>query len=100
MSAPSPALTELLDLSHQLGREERALAILGEGNTSRKLSEQSFIVKASGSNLATLAPENVTECRFADLAALLEKSKLTDTQVDDSLLAARERWGGDCNPFR
>ncbi len=27
-------LEELVQLSHQLGKEERALAILGEGNTS------------------------------------------------------------------
>jgi rhamnose utilization protein RhaD (predicted bifunctional aldolase and dehydrogenase) len=89
MSAPSPALSALLQLSHELGREERALAILGEGNTSTKLSDQTFIVKASGSNLGSLAAENVTECRFADLATLLEKSRLSDAQVDDALLASR-----------
>ncbi len=89
MSAPSTALTSLLDLSHQLGREERALAILGEGNTSTKQSDATFIVKASGSNLATLAAENVTECRFADLETLLAKKKMSDADVDAALLAAR-----------
>ena len=32
--ASTPALASLLALSHDLGREERQLAILGEGNTS------------------------------------------------------------------
>jgi len=44
----------LLALFHELGREDRGLAILGEGNTSARLSTDAFLVKASGSNLATL----------------------------------------------
>ena len=44
----------LLDLSHELGVGHWKLAILGEGNTSAKLGHNTFLVKASGSNLATL----------------------------------------------
>jgi len=84
-----PATDRLLKLSHDLGREERKLAILGEGNTSTRVSADTFIVKASGSNLATLSPLGVTECRFEDLLALLEKKTLTDAAIDDALLAAR-----------
>ena len=40
-------LGRLLDLSHQLGREDRKLAILGEGNTSARVSGATFVVKAS-----------------------------------------------------
>jgi len=69
----SSPLSTLLDLSHELGREERALAILGEGNTSTRVSDTTFLVKASGSNLATLEKPGLTECRFADLLSLLEK---------------------------
>ena len=79
----------LLNLSHQLGREERRLAILGEGNTSMRVSAGTFLVKASGSNLATLSPLGVTECRCDDLAALLKKKKLADVEVDEALLASR-----------
>lgn len=79
----------LIELSRALGREERALAILGEGNTSTRVDEKTFIVKASGSNLATLASENVTQCRFDDLLKLLQEKSLTDTQVDEALLASR-----------
>jgi rhamnose utilization protein RhaD (predicted bifunctional aldolase and dehydrogenase) len=57
--APDP-LARLLELSHQLGREERKLAILGEGNTSTRLGADTFLVKASGSNLATLGPAGVS----------------------------------------
>ena len=42
-SAPD-ALERLLKLSHELGREERRLAMLGEGNTSTRVSDGTFIV--------------------------------------------------------
>ena len=89
-SAPAPdLLTRLLDLSHQLGREDRKLAILGEGNTSARVSPDTFLVKASGSNLATLAAGGVTACQFAPLVSLLDAKGLADTAVDERLLAAR-----------
>ncbi len=79
----------LLDLSHELGREDRGLAILGEGNTSAKLSAETFLVKASGSCLATLRESDVVECRFDKLLPLLDQTGLTDQQVDDALFASR-----------
>lgn len=79
----------LLDLSHQLGREERRLTILGEGNTSMRVSTATFLVKASGSQLGTLSLLGVTECRCDDLAALLQQKRLTDAEVDEALMASR-----------
>ena len=89
LSAQSSQLDRLLDLSHQLGREDRKLAILGEGNTSARVGDDTFIVKASGSNLATLAPAGLTECRFADLADLLAQESMSDEAIDEALFAAR-----------
>jgi len=85
----SDFVSRLLDLSHQLGREDRKLAILGEGNTSARISDQTFVVKASGSNLATLAPAGVTECRFADLLPLLKAKSMSDAAIDEALFASR-----------
>lgn len=79
----------LLNLSHELGREERQLAILGEGNTSTRLDADTFAVKASGSNLATLRTEDVTRCRFESLLPLLEQTGMDDAAVDEALLNAR-----------
>jgi rhamnose utilization protein RhaD (predicted bifunctional aldolase and dehydrogenase) len=69
-------LNDLLHLSQELGLEPRKLAILGEGNTSARLSSDTFLVKASGSSLSTLKPGDVVECRF-------------DAEVDAALLASR-----------
>ncbi len=79
----------MLALSHELGREERKLAILGEGNTSARLSADTFVVKASGSNLATLAAAGVAECRFDRLLPLLAAKTMSDAAIDEALYAAR-----------
>ena len=65
------------------------MAILGEGNTSVRVDEETFAVKASGSNLASLTSADVTHCAFNRLLHLLDKSSATDVEVDQALLAAR-----------
>lgn len=87
--ASKDPLAQLLHLSHELGREARRLAILGEGNTSARLSEETFRVKASGSNLSTLAEFGTAECRFDRLLPLLDARDMTDEAIDEALFAAR-----------
>lgn len=89
MKMQNPILQDLVTLSHELGREDRGLAMLGEGNTSARLGDDTFLVKASGACLGTLKEDDVVECRFSALLPLLEKESLTNPQVDDALLAAR-----------
>jgi len=86
---PTERRQQLLAMSHDLGREDRQLAILGEGNTSTRLSADTFLVKASGTSLGTLREEDLVECRFDKLLPLLKEKKLTDTDVDNALLASR-----------
>ena len=85
----NPIIQDLLTLSHEFGREDRGLAILGEGNTSARLSDETFAVKASGTCLGTLKAEDTVECRLDALLPLLDRDSLTDQQVDDALMAAR-----------
>ena len=82
-------LKDLLWLSHEIGREDRHLAILSEGNTSAKVSTEGFAVKASGSSLATLADTDVTICDTGRVLSILEKRHLTDAELDQALLEAR-----------
>ena len=79
----------LIALSHDLGAEHRDLAILGEGNTSAKIDEKTFIVKASGSSLGTLAEGDIVECRFAPLLSMLKREDLTDEQIEEGLFGSR-----------
>jgi len=82
-------IDQLLRLSHDLGNENRHLAMLGEGNTSARLGEDTFLVKASGSSLSTLSEADVVECRFAPLLQLLDAENLSDQEVDDALFGCR-----------
>lgn len=91
MATPShpDTLARLLELSHQLGREDRKLAILGEGNTSARLSADTFVVKASGSNLGSLTGAGTAACRFDKLLPLLDRKAMADAAIDEALFAAR-----------
>ncbi|HEX9829693.1 MAG TPA: class II aldolase/adducin family protein, partial [Bacteroidota bacterium] len=79
----------LLKISHELGRSDRGMAILGEGNTSARLSADRFLIKASGSNLSTLQRRDVVECNSNVLLSLLKKNRQTDAAVESALLASR-----------
>jgi len=79
----------LLDLSHDLGAPHRQLAILGEGNTSAKLDDGTFLVKASGSNLELLQATDLVQCHSAPLLALLDRTELSDDEIDQTLLGCR-----------
>lgn len=85
----SAKISELIKLSHEIGREDRQLAMLGEGNTSIKLNADRFAVKASGSCLATLTETDVTVCETAKILVLMEKKSISDAEIDQGLLDSR-----------
>lgn len=88
-SSDSAPLVQLLSLSHELGREERRLAILGEGNASLRVDADTLLVKASGSRLGTLTEAEVTACRSSRLLAALDAPVLDDDDIEAALLESR-----------
>jgi rhamnose utilization protein RhaD (predicted bifunctional aldolase and dehydrogenase) len=87
-------LAELLQLSRELGREDRQLTILGEGNTSAKLSAEQFAVKASGCCLGTLTEADLSICDSSVVLALLDRKSLSDDELNQALLNARVNGEG------
>ena len=83
------SLDALLELSHQLGQEARGLAILGEGNTSMRLENGLFAVKASGSSLGTLDAAGVARCHLKKVLDLFERDAMNDDEIEVALLDAR-----------
>jgi rhamnose utilization protein RhaD (predicted bifunctional aldolase and dehydrogenase) len=82
-------LHDLIALSHDLGAPERNWAILGEGNTSARVDRDTFLVKASGSQLSTLDARELVRVRFAPLVDALESEcPLDDDTVRDILRTA------------
>ena len=82
-------LQSMLELSHFVGQEHRDLAILGEGNTSAKIDDETFLVKASGSCLETLGEDDAVACRFDALLPMLDENDISDQGIEDRLLACR-----------
>ena len=80
-------VAELLSLSHEFG--ERGLVILGEGNTSARVDDSTFLVKASGTSLGTMVEGNLTECRFDRLLSFLSGKYASDSEVEAALLESR-----------
>jgi rhamnose utilization protein RhaD (predicted bifunctional aldolase and dehydrogenase) len=81
-------LAELLELSHELGREDRRLAILGEGNTSAIVDEETFLIKASGGQLGTLRAEQLVQVRFHDILKIMDAG-LSDDETTAALQRAK-----------
>ena len=82
-------LEELVGLSRSLGRPERDLVVLGEGNTSVRLDDESFLVKASGTSLAGADEKSFVEMDFGRTLALLDLEAPSDDELAGALMAAR-----------
>ena len=93
--AETGRLDELVELSLQLGEPERDLAILAEGNTSARIDDGSFWVKASGTSLARAEhPDDYVAVRLAPLLETLMSGELLgEAEVKQRLREAAV--GGD-----
>lgn len=80
-------LNELLSLSHHLGNEAYEYVIVGEGNTSARISDETFLVKASGQNLRTINEDGFVEVRLQGVLSLLE-SAASDEDIRRGLMEA------------
>ncbi len=78
----------LVDLSRNLGQEQRGLAILGEGNVSADCFDGTFLVKASGSSLGSLEAGDLSRVRFEPILALLDR----ETVMRRSSTSSVRRW--------
>jgi rhamnose utilization protein RhaD (predicted bifunctional aldolase and dehydrogenase) len=76
-------------LSRDLAREERQLAILGEGNTSADGGDGTFWVKASGCRMESIAENDFTRVRYEDALSLMDREGLGNQQVNEGLEAIR-----------
>jgi len=82
---PTPILRALIRLTRELGREDRRLALAGEGNTSAALGDGTFWVKASGQELAGIGARGFCRVRRAAALQLLDAPGLTDAAAPAAL---------------
>lgn len=82
-------LPKLIELSHSLGNPSFEYAILGEGNTSAKIDDDTFWVKASGSELRTINADGFVKVKFSTCLETLSGNDLDDDEVRKALENAR-----------
>lgn len=81
-----PILEQLIWLSHELGREERQLVILGEGNTGAACGDGTFWVKASGSEMGSIDAGGFSRVRIDAVMELLDNESMDDEAVGKALM--------------
>jgi len=89
MSIRNEIVSELLHLAHHVA-DARQMAILGEGNVSAQIDNERFLVKASGTRMDRLKPEQLVEVRFKPLLdAMKSGQKMDDMDIERLLLDSR-----------
>jgi rhamnose utilization protein RhaD (predicted bifunctional aldolase and dehydrogenase) len=88
MTTRDTILQQLVQLSQRLGDPVNDYAILGEGNTSAAVDDESFYVKASGAMLRAIGPDGFVRVRRAPVMAMLDEERLTDEAIRDGMMAA------------
>ena len=82
-------LGELIELTRYLGEPSREYVILGEGNTSARVDEETYWVKASGSGMENIHPDGLVLTRFAPVLAMLDAGDLSDDEIKANLIKAK-----------
>jgi len=82
-------LEQLITMTHTLGDPANDYAILGEGNSSARIDQESFWVKASGAEMRTIDVQGFVQVRFDQVLPILEQDGLTDDDVKATLRAAK-----------
>ncbi|GAA2459308.1 hypothetical protein GCM10010191_94400 [Actinomadura vinacea] len=86
-------LEDLIALTRDLGRPDRDLVVLAEGNTSIRTGRGRMLVKASGSRMARAAAADFVEVDTAGLLGLLDQDEAAD-DLPEAMLAARTAGEG------
>jgi rhamnose utilization protein RhaD (predicted bifunctional aldolase and dehydrogenase) len=81
-------VVEVVALAHHLGEEWREYVIIGEGNVSARVDDETFVVKASGANMRTMDASGLVHLRWKPLLDLLSGSP-TDADVARTLQEAK-----------
>ena len=91
MSNPD-ILKELVAMSQYLGDISKGYAILGEGNTSARIDEDSLYIKASGTCLGAMKATDFLPVSISRVTRILDAKDATDTDVKDALRGSLLAW--------
>lgn len=81
-------LTKLVEMSRYLGDPARRYAILGEGNTSARLDDDTILVKASGTTLHNIDERGFVKVSISRVLGILDDKSAGDERVTEVLREA------------
>lgn len=95
---PEKVLDTLVAMSLKLGRPERDLVILGEGNTSAACGDGTFWVKASGTQLPQAKPDCFVRLHLDQVARIADRTSCSDDDFKAALNEAKVDAGQEKRP--
>jgi rhamnose utilization protein RhaD (predicted bifunctional aldolase and dehydrogenase) len=94
MTTPQP----LIDMTLALGEPSRDYVIIGEGNTSTRVDTDTFYVKASGHQMASITADGFVGVKLAPILDLLDDPPATRSEMKAQMMDARIDPTGDRAP--
>lgn len=91
-------LETLRELTLTLGEPHRNYVIIGEGNTSTRIDDDAFYVKASGQQMGNITRDGFTAVHFPPILDLLDNPPDTMTKQKEIMAAARVNPDKDALP--
>lgn len=89
MSDEPDVLHQLVRMSRALGRPERDYVILGDGNTSARIDEATFWIKASGARLHRIRAQEFVRVKIEPVLDMLQEDELSDAEIARRLAGAK-----------
>lgn len=90
----SDVLPQLIEMTRYLADPAKGLAILGEGNTSARIDDDTFYVKASGSSMVNIDSGGFVKVSISKVIPLLDDLEAGDAEVQaafqDAMIDAPE----------
>jgi len=87
-------LPQLIEMSRYLADPAKGFAILGEGNTSARVDDDTFYVKASGTSMVNIDETGFVKVSISKVTALLDDESAGDAEVQavfqDAMIDAPE----------
>jgi rhamnose utilization protein RhaD (predicted bifunctional aldolase and dehydrogenase) len=82
-------LEQLIEMTHALGEPARDYVIQGEGNTSVRIDEDTFWIKASGADPSQADAQSFLRVRLGDVLRIIDGPTMTERAVRARLDAAK-----------
>ena len=91
-------LNNLVEMTRTIGKPENDYVIIGEGNTSCVIDDDTFYVKSSGHQMNGITENGFVAVNFEPIIALLDNPPATMTEQKAVMQAARVDQSNDARP--